>query len=82
MDVDARAAAAVVDGEHRAQPVSFEDAVAVEPQLALERERLAGERDRDQQRERRRQDRELRASRDQGRHQRRRREPRVDAQPG
>ena len=61
LNVDARAAAAVVDGERRAQPVSFEDAVAVEPQVALERGRFAGERDRDQQRERRRQDRELRA---------------------
>ena len=31
LNVDARAAAAVVDGERRAQPVSFQDAVAVEP---------------------------------------------------
>jgi hypothetical protein len=82
VDVDTRAATTVLDGEHRAEPISLERAVAVEHQIALERERLVGERDRDEQRERRRQDRELRASRDQGRHQRRRREPRVEAQPG
>ena len=67
MDVDARAATAVIDGEHHAHQVSLEDAVALEPQLALQRERLAGERDCDQQHERRRHDRELRASRDERR---------------
>ena len=62
------------------QAVSFKDAVAVQPQVALERGRFTCERDRNQQRERRRQDRELRASRGKGRHQRRRRDCYVHAQ--
>ena len=81
VNLDARAATQVVDGERRAQAVSFQDAVMVEPQVAPQRGRATGQSDRDQQRERRGQHGELCVPGDEGRHQRRRGERRVQAQP-